>query len=70
MPKLTNWYPATVNPSVPGVYKVINNAYRYWDGKHWYLGSSLTPNKALQAKINTPVKTVAKPWCGLAKKPN
>lgn len=53
---LTDWISAETHPVRVGVYQMYNSFsphrlhyYRYWDGKHWYYGSSAGPHQAKKA---------------------
>lgn len=79
---LTDWFSADVRPARVGVYQMYNSFtglgmghyYRYWDGKHWYYGTSSGPQQAKKvydACIKSSRNQVQSPtkWRGLNMEP-
>lgn len=50
--KVTNWFPASVKPTIPGVYEMrdLPAPFHYWDGQHWLHIAGSTPS-ALSAEM-------------------
>lgn len=74
-PKLTEWFPADVEPAQPGVYEVLPTWwhtparwFRYWDGSRWHNGHEC-PSGAATIKATIRPGMASEKWRGLAEPP-
>jgi hypothetical protein len=73
-PRLTDWIPGEVKPTMPGVYqKQIfgDEVYAHWNGKFWgmYTGVFHQPKDALEYANSRSISQHT-PWRGLAEDPS
>jgi hypothetical protein len=73
----TGWFSGDVHPAYPGVYQVDFGSavgmylYRYYDGKNWFSGSTISPRYAYWYMYKTKHRMLAaspKQWRGLKEK--
>lgn len=75
-PTLTPWYPTSIKPARPGVYRTsfkpfssddsAREGYSYWNGKKW---STQRPSRKRAEKADTFGAIQSKRWRGLAEDP-